>query len=479
MKNIDQISQALFDKVRSRFSDVSLGDEQANSTTNPEQARFFNFQFRTSTDKPLSMVTLSLIDSQALRVYFSKRLPTDITEEEKTEWYEFLRGLRKFARHNLLTFEPKDIAKSNLELRDIKQQVKTDSAYTATEFNTELAESVSKLYGKNAKRSFQDVGSTRIVIEHSTNIDESVRGSRSRKIHSIFLETADGERYKLAYNNLPYARAMAVHVNQGGNPYDKVASAINVIAEEMQTIGSFVRSMRTRTFEDADTQDMVESATERYGELRETIKRLTKKSHYDKFVGDSDSYLDDANGIDEESDETIELNELRERFVKKIYNEKFDKALGYVYKAHKRRKSKSSHPNMEDQFEQWAESVVESTWQLPDTDSEIRDLDKVMKKPIELGINAENIIGILDGIIGDDDLYSELDYLARKNPELDARPTIVNWLESNGFESLADKYRLYLKTSQADEPSGKDDRSNVNESKDSLTVLRKFAGLSN
>jgi hypothetical protein len=134
---------------------------------------------------------------------------------------------------------------------------------------------------------------------------------------------------------------------------------------------------------------------------------------------------------------------------------------------------------MEDQFEQWAESVVESTWQLPDTDSEIRDLDKVMKKPIELGINAENIIGILDGIIGDDDLYSELDYLARKNPELDARPTIVNWLESNGFESLADKYRLYLKTSQVDEPSGKGDRSNVNESEDSLNVLRKFAGLSN
>lgn len=463
MKDITQISQALFDKVRSRFSDVSLGDEKANATTDPEKARFFNFQFRTSTNKPLSMMTLSLIDSESLRVYFSKQLPTDITEEEKTEWYNFLRGLRQFARHNLLTFEPKDIAKSNLELRDIKQQVKNDSAYSTNEFNlsTTVAESASKLYGKNTKRSFQDIGETRIVIEHSTNIDESVRGSRSRKIHSIFIETKNNERYKLNYNNLPYARAMAEHVNNGGNPYDKVASAINTLAEEMSAMGTFVRGVKKRTFEDIETNSMVESATQRYHEIRETMKRLSKNKHYQQFVEEVDDYLDT------DEDDTVELNELRERFVKKIYNEKFDKALNYVYKAHKRNKNLQSDDSH--QFEQWAESVVESTWQLPDTEVEVRQLDELMKTPIEVGMNAENAKALLSDIIGDDDLYAELDSLAYSDDTSDARPTIIQWLEENDFSELSDKYKMYLNDSTSDSKS-KDE---------SLSELRKFAGLSN
>ena len=40
MKNIERIAEELFDKIRSRFEHVVLGDEKTNETDDPEQARF-------------------------------------------------------------------------------------------------------------------------------------------------------------------------------------------------------------------------------------------------------------------------------------------------------------------------------------------------------------------------------------------------------------------------------------------------------
>ena len=45
MKETEKVAEELFDKIRSRFEDVSIGDESAKSTVVPEEARFFNFDF--------------------------------------------------------------------------------------------------------------------------------------------------------------------------------------------------------------------------------------------------------------------------------------------------------------------------------------------------------------------------------------------------------------------------------------------------
>ncbi len=42
---IEKIAENLFDKIRSRFDGVSIGDENAKATLDPEKARFFNFDF--------------------------------------------------------------------------------------------------------------------------------------------------------------------------------------------------------------------------------------------------------------------------------------------------------------------------------------------------------------------------------------------------------------------------------------------------
>ena len=45
MREIENISSALFDKIRTRFNDVNLGDENSKSTSDPEKARFINFDY--------------------------------------------------------------------------------------------------------------------------------------------------------------------------------------------------------------------------------------------------------------------------------------------------------------------------------------------------------------------------------------------------------------------------------------------------
>ena len=45
MKAIQIISQDLFDKVRSRFSNLEMGDETGAVTIDPTEAKFFDFDF--------------------------------------------------------------------------------------------------------------------------------------------------------------------------------------------------------------------------------------------------------------------------------------------------------------------------------------------------------------------------------------------------------------------------------------------------
>ena len=124
-KEIESIAAALFDKIRSRFPNVTLGDESAKASSDPEKARFFNLTYSDKSGTEFGKVTLSLIDETSLKAYFGQGITADMDHAQRKDWYEFLRNLRQFARRNLLTFDTRDIAKSNLKLQDIKHRVHT------------------------------------------------------------------------------------------------------------------------------------------------------------------------------------------------------------------------------------------------------------------------------------------------------------------------------------------------------------------
>ena len=225
MRELDKIAEKLFDKIRTRFENVNLGDDKVKQTTDPEKARFFNFDY-TVDDENLGNVTLSIIDETSLKVYFSKNISNDLDDEQRHDWYRFLKELRRFAKSNLLSFEPRDITRSTLKHRDIQQVSKADSTYDKDEVISE------SLYGTR-KSSYERRGPVRLIVRHSKALDEvENRRARTHNINSIYLETQEGERFKLPVKSLRLGRALAQHLKHGGSMQDELGQHICEMAVE-------------------------------------------------------------------------------------------------------------------------------------------------------------------------------------------------------------------------------------------------------
>jgi hypothetical protein len=320
-QDIDKIAEALFEKIRNRFEDVSLGDDKAQATAAPEKARFFNFNYKSNDGEEFGNITLSIIDNDSLKIYFSKNISDKLDPDQLKEWYTFLHEMRKFARRNLMTFDTRDITRSNLNIKDLQQVTHADSTFDSNDVKV----TESRLYG-TPKHSFENIGSARIRIVHTESVNSEVRGSRARHINAIYVENSQGERFKLEHNKLSAARAMARHISEGGNPYDEVGSFINETVKEMNELGTFVRGMRRRVFEDNVTKTMVEAAVAHYNQLHHRLNSLRSTRTYTQFI---ESFEPQATQLDE-----MDMNDLKERFVKKIFDDRMTAALPHVYKAY-------------------------------------------------------------------------------------------------------------------------------------------------
>jgi len=428
-KEIESIASALFDKIRTRFSNVTLGDEKAQAATDPETARFFNFTYTGQDGAQFGTVTISLIDETSLKVYFGQNISAEMDREQRKEWYEFLRNLRLFAKRNLLTFDTRDINKSNLELQDVKQQAKTDDAFTTAD----VPVTESKLYGKGGRpyNSFADKGNTKILIRHKDKVNDEVRGSRARQIQEIFLETERGERFLLNHTNLHGAYAMAEHLNAGGDLHDERAEHIDGIIKEMSAMKHFVRSTKHRQFEDQETADMTCSAVHHYDQLKRTLRQMRGARGYRSYF---ETWTPAENPLEEND---VDVDALRERFVKKIYDDRFTEALPIVYNAYKKYKSEAAG-QLGDELAEWANEVTESTWAKPDSADKIRALRELLKTPI----HASDAQSKLEPLIGSDELNDGIDQLLRsQGPDADVTPLVKQWMVNN-MPNLLDKMEI-------------------------------------
>jgi hypothetical protein len=437
MREIGKIAETLFDKIRSRFENVSLGDENAQATTDPVEARFFNFEYISKNGTNFGNVTLSIIDNDSLKIIYGKNITDELDQEQQDEWFQFLRGLREFARRNMLTFDTRDITRSNLNINSIKQQSKANSTYSSGE--VEVTESVEQvinesMYGSRIN-SYEDRGPVTIRVKHRDFIDPEKRGARARKIESIYLETHRGERLLLDHNNLDYARAQARHISEGGVMHDERGQHISELMKEMAGMRHFVAGARRRQFEDRETQDMVHSALKHYDQDKRMLRQMRGARGYRAYF---EAWIPEA-----PVEETVDVNRLRERFVKKIYDDRFNEALPYVYRAYRKEQS-AMETAMAEEFATWANQVHEDTWDTPDTNAENYDLDEIMKTPLEVGQDGLNAIATMSNIIGSEDLEYEFKELAsEQGPEADARIKILSWLDANNPE-LAAKYHTAL-----------------------------------
>ena len=445
-KEIESISAALFDKIRSRFANVTLGDEKAQAETDPSEARFFNFVYSSEDGAEFGTVTISLIDETSLKVYYGQNISSEMDRKQRKEWYEFLRNLRLFAKRNLLTFDTRDINKSNLDLKDVKQQAKVDDVATTNDINM----TESRLYGTPGRpyNSFADKGNVKLLIKHQDRVNDEVRGARARRIESIFLETEIGERFLLPHKNLHGAYAMAEHINAGGTMFDDRAKHIDGLITEMSAMRHFVRSTKHRQFEDRETEEMTRSAVHHYDQLKRTLRQMRGARGYRSYF---ENWAPDRSVVEDEPD----IDALRERFVKKVYDDRFNDALPIVYKAHKKYK-RDSADTLSAELEEWADLMSESNWLKP-TESERADaLQELLKTPVTVGIGGVDAISAISKMIGDDELNNAITKLAGpegQGPDADATPLIKSWLETNMPE-------LFAKVTAELQQTGRDQQTN-------------------
>jgi hypothetical protein len=417
-KEIESVSAELFDKIRSRFGNVSLGDEYAKAEQDPEKARFFSFDYSSMSHDSTSdrtdthgKVTINLIDEKSLKVYYVNDMVHDMNDEQRRQWYEFLRGLRKFSKRNGLRYDVRDLDKP-LNIKDIRQQANVDDVATSNDISI----TESKLYasGNKSKLSIGEHGNCKLLIHHSERIDPEKRGAHTRKIDRIFLETELGERYLLSSKNLRGAWAMAEHVNQGGNPIDERGQHITQICNEIATLRKFANVARHRQFEDEDTSEIARKALKDYEEKKRLIDRLRKERYYKQYFeswsNESKQQLDDEN-----------LNSIRERFAKKVYDPRVEDALPLL----------ANHLN---ELETWVEEISEGTWATPDSTDKIQAIQHLLSSPI-LASRAEDD---LRGLIGDDKLYDKIDQYKNDQPDYDVRGIVRQWL-SNNMPEIASK----------------------------------------
>jgi hypothetical protein len=435
MRELDKISEELFDKIRARFDHVSVGNNKAERITDASQARFFNFDYISENGENFGNITISLIDENSLKIYFSSNITENLDTDQLKEWYSFLRNIKNFAKRNMLTFDVRDINRSNLDLKDLKQQSSTDNVYNKQDLD--LTEG--RLYGlgNNKRVSFGDVGKHKIIIKHRDQIDPDRHGSRGRQIEHIFIETPVGERFLLDHTNLHGARATANHLQNGGSIGDKGSHLINEMIKEMASMRHFVRSMKSRTFEDAETVGMVEAAIFRYNEVKDKLKKLQGRNAKEII-----ETMLEQNSIDEDS---IDIDALRERFVKKIYDDRFNEALPYVYRAYKKHKEDETSESRE--FVSWADDIAETNWNDDLDDRNEKDLLRLMQSPIMIGVDAVDVRAVLSniGFEDADDLFNELQKISRtQGPDVDARVTVAQWLANNGEQALSNQIMQIL-----------------------------------
>lgn len=369
MIQIEKIAENLFDKIRSRFDKVNIGDESAKATLEPEKARFFNFDYVVDS-KNFGNITISIVDDNNLKVFFARDIDLGMEPDEKQQWYAFLRGLRLFAKRNMISFDIRDITKSGLNIKDLQHANKDAQVVTSADVVTEA-----RMFG-TSKSSYQQLENVRIIARHSKKImDDSIPGARGRNIEAIYIENQLGERFRLPEGTtLNGARVYARHIKNGGTMHDDFAHHIGRMISEMSNLKFFVRNMRERTFEDAKTSKMVEAAVDYYGKLHRDLFSLRGQRGYQQY---KELWQPEA-----DVDEQYDINELKDRFIKRVFDERLTDALPIVHHAYQASKNRAG-----EKFEEWADEMVSE-----DNDNDSEHSDSVFANSAKTTDSAGNAV---------------------------------------------------------------------------------------
>ena len=446
MNGLENISTSLFEKIRGRFPKVVMGDENGAPTSDESQARFFDFDFVVNGENH-GAISVSINEQDSLKVYYSQNMLEDVDQLVETRWYDFLKELRFFAKKHMMTFDARDIAKSNLDKRDYQ--------YLASKKVQESA-----MYG-TTKSSYENLDKTRLIIRHKKEITPEQSGARTRNISSLFIENEAGERFKYPYAHLAGARAMARHVANGGLPHDDFGKHIIETSGNIAKLTAFKRYVGKKDFMNTTSNDIIEGSNIELENLRHHIKRLQGQQYY---LQTKENYTVTESGDSELGEDVI--NELTNAFTIPQFNEDLTDLFPLLHKIHQKRVAETTldlddvvneggffdpdQPNPGDMVKHRNGAVGkvkkigtqgDETW-VYFKDNATGEMNFGQWKKHVFPVGEE--VGAIDGLY--DDLLSDLEYVVQGSDD-DGQPigfeSFEQWADSVMNEAL-DKQRIAM-----------------------------------
>ena len=392
-------AQQLFDLLVSRDFDPELLNVEGKPASDPSDAEVFNFDFRAESGKDYGTVVILLGDDNNFEVYFGDNVGRTMEGQDKQEWFAFLEQLKHFAVKNFMNFSPKNINR-------LRYSMQGQAAIKEGLFESWTGTRTTSWNGRQTE--------ARLMIKHKKTLGET--DARFRYVESLFVETAEGERYKLPFTKLSGGRAMVEHVRNGGRPYDARGSHIAEIVEELSVLSRFRRANQGKIFE-GDTAQLVEQTNAYYETAQKTLKSLSTNKGYSKYFESWDPA--------EITEEEVVIEGLKHLFVTQSIDTRIESALPLLAKI-QQQGTAMKEANI---FEAWASRLLEGTWQTPDTPEKQEELIELMSKEQPVGADATNITEQLYGLLGDDHLFDQLEELADRDANADARQVIFDRMQ--------------------------------------------------
>lgn len=478
MKAIQIISQDLFDKVRSRFQNLEMGNEEGGVTIDPAEARFFDFDFVVE-NKTLGRISISLNDPGSLKLYYSQGITEGQDDPIKKMWYGFLKEMRLFSMRRLLRFDTRDIAKNNLDKNDFQYLAKKPSKDDKN-MNTMNESRWNHRSSKKTSRAVK--GTTEVIVRHFNPVDEMYPGSRSRRknIKAIFIQNRDGERFKYPFIHPAGAFAMAQHVDHGGIPHDPAGKAIIKMSEQIAQLQEFQRQVQHASLHD-DAMGIKERAIGRLQELKGRMEALSKRHHYESWIAEFNE--------NEHEDMVTELDPVtfegyKSKFTQTNFNEELGKLFPLIhsimqekidlekYVSEETTEIEAQEQQSKDQFSEfaeWAEAVEQGKLDIKSIEDKLNGGSlKDALSNISLGPDGtvawEELSNLFDLDERDTDDESLKDQLLAKSKTADQNETgldspaidvFKSWIEDTFPEWKADLPDLFGEeepTDQASEP---------------------------
>jgi len=404
MPQENNISKDLYDLLVTRNFDPEATDEQGQASQ-PDAASVFSFDYVSGTGRNYGTAVAVLTQDQELMLFFGDNLGRSMEEPDKTEWFDFLGQLKNFAtRNDFHTFAP----------RDLSQLRHTMAGMAAVKEG--LFEGY---YGTRRVSYMGEETDARLMIRHSRPLADA--DARYRNIASLFIETAEGERFRLPFTHLAGGRAMLEHVRQGGRPYDVRGVHITEMVSELKLLSRFRRASAGRVME-GTTAELIESARQYHEHIRDDLARMATPRGYS-------SYFESWQPMTNSGNESL-VEDIRQLFVEQNIDARIEAVLPILARL------KDTNMREANQFESWANRLVEGTWALPDTPEAQAQLKTLMSKPLQLGPDAINATQQLYSVVGDDQLYDIMQQAAQGDPDANIWdiPEVITRMEELGVD---------------------------------------------